>query len=250
MDLDPQEYDENAPIPRNDELDELVTEVQDAFFEARYGTAIKLAETLLERFEEEEDTWDMLLASYQALGQYEDVIVSSEEWVGRCGESLRQLVHLVEAAYMLDATAQLEDASFKLCFLYESSEHDPVFAAGAVLGVALALDCGLPFPDCLEPCALLENTQVSREPLVWWVKQKLTNDAIAPKSVWSDDAQTADFEKCLFVLLNNGKDASLLRDCAPVDASGVVARHLWLNRPLIPLPHPSRIHPLFRKRFV
>jgi hypothetical protein len=98
-------------------IDDQVCDIQDAFFEGRYQTAIKLCKALLEQYDDEEDTYDMLLAShlgnrlvpsmrkgsflFLARGEYEDVIVEAQIWVEKCGESLKQLVHLLEAAYMI-----------------------------------------------------------------------------------------------------------------------------------------------------
>ena len=233
-------------------LDEAVTEVQDAFFEGRYRRAIDLAHAVLERYEGEEDTYDMLLASFLALGEYEDVIVSAQNWVAVCGESLRQLMHLLEAAYMIDQGALVEDASFKLCYLFESSQHDPVFAAGAVLGAALALDMGLPFPDCIDPKVLLGEEAVAREPLVWWLKRRLQSNEDLKYECGKDD-QANDFQKCLLALETHEKDkdaVNVLLAGEPVDATGVAARHLFCGRDLVPNPALSRVHPLFRKRLI
>ncbi len=63
--IEPEE-DEGMPV-RDDALDDLVVEVQDAFFEGRYKRAIELAARVLLQHPKEEDTYDMLLASHLAL---------------------------------------------------------------------------------------------------------------------------------------------------------------------------------------
>lgn len=46
------------------EIDDLVCDIQDAFFEGRYKTTIQKCKALLEKYDDEEDTYDMLLASH------------------------------------------------------------------------------------------------------------------------------------------------------------------------------------------
>ncbi len=112
--------------PRDDALDDMVCDAQDAFFEGRYNDVIALAAQIHARDEAEEDTYDILLASHLALGQYSQVVAVSHKWVALCEESLKQLVYLVESAYMLGDAELVKDAAFKLAFLFESSDHDQV----------------------------------------------------------------------------------------------------------------------------
>jgi hypothetical protein len=159
---------------KNDALDDIVTELQDCYFEGRYRAAILLAEKIVVAHPKEEDAYDILLASHLALEQYEDVIRSSVQWVAGCGESLKQLMHCLEAAYMLGNMDLVEDVAFKLCFLFESSDHDHVFASGALLAASLCVDFDLSIPDCVDLSALLQG-ELLQEPLAWWLSCKVYN---------------------------------------------------------------------------
>lgn len=165
--LDP----EDGVDVKDDERDDLVVELQDLYFEGRYRAAIELAGRIVARYTKEEDAFDILLASHLALQQYEDVIRCSVGWVAGCGESLKQLMHCLEAAYMLGNMDLVEDVAYKLCFLYESSSHDPVFASGALLAAALCVDFELSVPDCVELGDLLQG-ELLQEPLAWWLSCK------------------------------------------------------------------------------
>jgi hypothetical protein len=223
-----------------------VVEVQDAFFEGRYKTATELAARVLAQHPKEEDTYDMLLASHLALGQYEQVVSAAAQWVEACGVSLRQLLHALEAAYMLGNMDLVEDSAHKLCFLFESSKHDPVFVMGALLAAALATDFELPFPDCLAPADLLAG-EVLREPLGWWLSGKLGRGY--EFDLAGADEQTRDFYQCLRAMDGKSAEAvAALKDSQPVDATGLVARHLLYGAELRPNLLLSRVHPLFRKR--
>lgn len=158
---------------------------------------------------------------------------------------MRQLVHAVEAAYMLESLPHVEDAAFRLCFLYASSEFDPVFASGALLGAALALDSGLPFPECLSVDELIPNDEVIQEPLAWFVRRKI--NACPVPFAECQDAQARDFQLCLQALVEG--DVSILTG-EPLDATGVVARHLLLKKELSPRPGLARVHPIFRRRLL
>jgi hypothetical protein len=228
---------------------EMVCEVQDAYFEGRYRDVIEIAARIHERDAKEEDTYDILLASYLALGDYEGVVNASRAWVSLCEESLKQLLYLVEAAYMLDDVDTVKDASFKLAFLYQSSERDQVFLSGALLGCALALDCGLEFPsDAVEVQALIEGN----EPLSFWLRLKLgEGDQKAPTYDESVNPQAADLVRCLLALHHFSKgdsdEAARQLQGSAVDATGLAARKLFAQKAELQ-PVMSRVHPLFRKR--
>lgn len=231
------------------DVDDLVCDVQDAYFEGRYNDVIRLGHELLEKFPEEEDTYDLLLASHLALGQYEDVLELSGKWVEACGESLKQLVLASEAAYMLQELALLEDAAYKLCFLFEGSGQDEVFVNGALQSVALALDSGISFPESTKAEELLKAASME-EPIAWWVARRLGHhDA---KFIEGKDEQARDLQRCLEVLLLEGEAQEQakekLKQSKAVDASGAGARTVFLGEPLpqhVPL---CKIHPLFRRR--
>ncbi len=240
------EADEEEP-EKDEALDDLVTEVQDAFFEGRYRAAITMARGVLASHPREEDTYDMLLASLLALGEYAEVVSASASWVAVCGESLKQLLHCLEAAYMLGDVDLVEDMAHKLCFLFESSAHDSVFVMGALLAAALATDFELPFPDCLNAADLLAG-DVLQEPVAWWLSAKLGRPY--DYKIASADEQARDLYHCLRALdiATGEEDKAVLLQTPATDATGLVARHLICGAELRPNVPLSRVHPLFRKR--
>lgn len=225
--------------------DDDVCRVQDAFFEGRYGECEGLALHVLRSWPRDEDVYDALLASLLAQERYGDVVERSVEWVRSCGESLRQLLHCLEAAYMLGDMEVVEEVAFKLCFLFESSGHDPVFAPGALLAAALSADFELPFPGCLAPDDLLRGDVLS-EPVAWWLTRRLGRPAYAFDA--GGHEQAADLARCLRAFDKGEDAAALLGPHAAVDATGLAARHLLLGAPLPSSFSRTRVHPLVRKR--
>lgn len=236
---------DDEPVEKDDARDDMIVELQDMYFEGRYRSSIELAEKILQTYTKEEDAYDILLASHLALMQYEDVLRCSGKWVAVCGESLKQLLFCLEAAYMLGNMDVVEDAAYKLCFLFESSSHDHVFAMGALLAAALCCDFDLPVPDCVDLNDLLKG-ELLQEPLAWWLSCK-----VGRRYAFQDersDEQVRDFYRCLRAL-EDGRDgvAELLQTVA-IDSTGLVARHLLCGTPLSKNAMLTRVHPLFRKR--
>jgi len=97
----------------DDALDDLVCDLQDAYFEARYDECIELCNRVIGVKKKEEGAHEMLLACHLNLGHYNEVIKCGEHWVTTCGESLKQLNFTTEAAYMLEDQNVLKDCVFK-----------------------------------------------------------------------------------------------------------------------------------------
>jgi hypothetical protein len=235
----------DEPVEKDDARDDLVVELQDMYFEGRYRASIEMATQIVGKYPKEEDAYDILLASHLALQQYDDVIRCSAQWVSVCGESLKQLLFCLEAAHMLGNMDLVEDTAYKLCFLFESSSHDHVFATGALLAASLCCDFELPIPDCIQLDDLLKG-ELLQEPLAWWLSCK-TGRRYSFEEEKSDE-QARDFYRCLRAL-EDGRDAILeLAQTAAVDSTGLVARHLLCGEPLSKNTMLTRVHPLFRKR--
>ena len=147
---------------------------------------------------------------------------------------------------MLNLLPQLEDAAYKLCFLYSSAQRDPVFFSGALLGAALAHDCGLPFPDCL-PVEELLVPEVLGNPLARWLAGKLHLELSVPAQEEPMDSQVADLHRCLAAL--DQPDALSLSDESS-DATGVAARQVLSGTTSDIVPHLPRVHPLWRRRWL
>ncbi len=241
-----EELNEVEEPEKDDTRDDLVVELQDLYFEGRYTAAIDLAEKIVGLYAKEEDAFDLLLASHLALQQHEKVLESSSRWAAQCGESLKQLMMCLEAAYMLGNMDVVEDTAYKLCFLFESSSHDHVFAMGALLAAALCVDFDMPVPDCVDLNDLLRG-ETLLEPLAWWLSCKIGKRY--EFDVVKADEQTRDFYRCLRALEDRREGVAELMETAAIDSTGLVARHLLCGTPLSKNAMLTRVHPLFRKRF-
>lgn len=243
---------DEVPRPVDEALDALVCDVQDAYFEGRYRAVVELAAVIHAQAPAEEDTYDVLLAALVALGDYHGVREAASRWVSVCGESLKQLVLLAEAAYMLDDAETLDDVVYKLAHLFQASEFDPVFLPGALLGVALALDAGLAFPEGAVESAALLNAEPN-EPMAYWLRLQLSDGPETPPAPVYDqlhNAQAADLVRCLQALHEPTRADELLRASEPVDATGVATRLLLCPGAPTRDFARSRVHPLVRKRLV
>ena len=128
-----------------DEIDELIVQAQDAFFENRYHDAIEMCRTVLRQSDSEPEMHELLTVSLQVLGDFDGAIVAAHQWIEKYGANLKNIRILLECNYLLGRVPQLNNAIRELLELH--TRHVDPLAKNMSLSVlafsaALAADLG------------------------------------------------------------------------------------------------------------
>eukprot|EP01112_Ceratiomyxa_fruticulosa_P006559 TRINITY_DN17378_c0_g1_i1.p1 TRINITY_DN17378_c0_g1~~TRINITY_DN17378_c0_g1_i1.p1 ORF type:complete len:307 (-),score=65.18 TRINITY_DN17378_c0_g1_i1:82-1002(-) len=93
------------------DVEELLTEAQDFFFEGNYAKTIEKCNDLVLLKPTEVDGYALWYLSLFKLERYPEAFVVSKRWGGFCGPSSKQLKYLLESAYLSDDKAGVKDAT-------------------------------------------------------------------------------------------------------------------------------------------
>jgi tetratricopeptide (TPR) repeat protein len=129
----------------DDEIDELIVQAQDAFFENRYHQAVELCRSVLRQSESEPEVHELLTVSLQVLGDFDAAVLAAHQWIEKYGANLKNLRILLECNYLLARVPQLNHTIRELLDLY-GRQVDPLPKSMALsvlsFSAALASDLG------------------------------------------------------------------------------------------------------------
>lgn len=153
------EDEDNVVDKADEEIEDLMCDAQDAFFDQKYEEAIRISEMVIKKKPKESSSYELLINCLLLKEDYDKVLEMLKTWKNFCGESTNYLYHLLKVAYMLEDIDLLEDVLGKFRFLLNKTKEVNMWLRGIVLGVAFCADLGCGVDDQTNNLALSEETE-------------------------------------------------------------------------------------------
>ena len=153
----------------DDEIENLMCDAQDAYFEQQYDRVIQLTEKVLEKRARDSSAHELMVNCFLIREDYERAFSQLEIWEKKCGETTSQLYHTLKAAYMLENIDKIEETLSKFMFLLRETEEEDMWLRGIVLGVAYCADLGLGVDEETTSMVLDEKHKISFPILQAWI---------------------------------------------------------------------------------
>ena len=164
------EEEEGETNKDDEEIENLMCDAQDAYFEQRYDEAIKLSETVVKKKPKESSSYELMINCYLLREEYEKISSILKRWKSYCGESTNNLYHTLKVAYMLEQIDDLEECLGKFSFLLKKTKEEDLWMRGILMGVAFCADLGFSVDDKTYSLAVDKKNEESYPILKGWIE--------------------------------------------------------------------------------